>query len=366
MSKQQRPKVVQLTPPGRGAVASLRIEGAGAIDAVQSCFHTRSGRPLISYPIDQIVIGRFGGQSGEEVVARRCGDEAVELHCHGGRAAVALIEESLVSAGCQPVAWRDWILTRCDNPIASAALSALADARTERTAAILLDQYHGALGRAIDEIQQDIDRGDAASARRRIDVLLGRAKLGERLTRPWSVVLAGRPNVGKSSLMNALAGYSRAIVHHAPGTTRDAIAVGTAIDGWPVELCDTAGLRTTGDSVERAGIERAEQRLAQADLVVLVTDRSQPWSAKDDELVTQWRASVLVHNKCDLPPATGDRPAGILTSALEERGIDDLLNTISRQLVPDVPPPGAAVPFSAEQVEMVRSLRLCTRCGPAM
>ena len=225
---------------GRGYTAHRR---AGAIDIVQLHFRAHSGRPLASYTSDQIVVGRFGGEQGEEVVLRRCGDDAVELHCHGGRAAVAMIEETLVSAGCR--AWHGRrIRTQCDDPIAAAALTALADARTERTAAILLDQYHGALGRAMEEIRGDFDRGDAASARRRRDTLLARVKLGEHLTRPWSVVLAGRPNVGKSSLMNAWRANGRAIVHHTPGTTCDAVASSaTAIYGWPVELCDTAGLR---------------------------------------------------------------------------------------------------------------------------
>ena len=167
----------------------------------------------------------------------------------------------------------------------------------------------------MDEIRQDIDRGDASSARQRIEALLAREKLGRHLTRPWSVVLAGRTNVGKSSLMNALAGYGRAIVHPAPGTTRDAVAMATAIDGWPVELCDTAGLRAADDAVERAGIERARERLAQADLVILVADRSVPWSAEDQTLADQWPAAVVVHNKCDLPGVAGP-PAG---GALDQR-----------------------------------------------
>ena len=346
--------VIQLTPPGRGAVATLRIEGPGAVDAVEAWFRARSGQPLTGYPADRIVVGHFGGERGEEVVARRCGDGAVELHCHGGTAAAAMIEESLVSAGCRRVAWRDWTSTRCDDPIAAAALAALAEARTERTAAILLDQYHGALRCAIEEIRQDIDHRDAASARRRIDVLLARETLGQHLIRPWSVVLAGRSNVGKSSLMNSLAGCQRAIVHHAPGTTRDAVAFTTAIDGWPVELCDTAGLRTAGDAVERAGIEVARERLARADLVILVADQSVPWSADDQALCEQWRGAMLVHSKCDLPAAPGERLAGLRTSAIRGEGIDVLLDAIARRLVPDPPPPGAAVPFSGEQVEMLR------------
>ena len=165
-------------------------------------------------------------------------------------------------------------------------------------------------------------------------MLLAREQLGRHLTRPWSVVLAGRINVGKSSLLNALAGYGRAIVHPAPGTTRDAVAVTTAVDGWPVELCDTAGLRATGDAIERAGIERARQRLAQADLVVLVADRSVPWSPEDEGLARQYPAAVLVHNKCDLPASSGHRPGGISTSALRGQGIDALLTAIGRRLAP--------------------------------
>jgi tRNA modification GTPase len=347
-------RVVQLTPPGRGAVATLRVEGSDAVEAVQSQFHARSGRPLAAYAADEIVVGRCGGGSGEEVVVRRCADGAVELHCHGGRTAVARIEQSLVSAGCRHLTWREWTQTRSDDAIAVAALLALAEARTERTAAILLDQYHGALRHAMDEIRLDLDRGHAPSARRQIESLLAREPLGRHLTRPWSVVLAGRINVGKSCLLNALAGYGRAIVHPAPGTTRDAVAVTTAVDGWPVEFCDTAGLRAADDAVERAGIHRARQRLAQAHLVVLVADRSKPWSAEDQALTEQYPAALLVHNKSDLPGPSDHRPQGISTSALRSEGIETLLAIIGRRLVPDPPPLGAPVPFSGEQLEILR------------
>ena len=243
-------QVIQLTPPGRGAIATLPIgarrDRGGAV-AVPRPQRPAAGR----LPPDRLAVGRFGGDRGEEVVVRRRADDAVELHCHGGLAAVAMIEEALVAAGCQSVAWRDWAAGRHADPIARRRLSALADARTQRTAAILLDQYHGALSRAMDEIRQAIDRGRHDAARQQIDALLARADLGRHLVQPWRVVLAGRVNVGKSSLINALAGYGRSIVHPSPGTTRDAVTVTTAIDGWPVELCDTAGLRSGGDAVER-------------------------------------------------------------------------------------------------------------------
>ena len=382
-------QVIQLTPPGRGAVATLRIEGPGAVEVVQAHFHARGGRPLATYPVDRLVVGRFGPDRGEEVVVRCCTAGAVELHCHGGLAAVAAIEESLMTAGCRRLAWPDWAAERETEPFASAALVALADARTERTAAILFDQYCGALSLALGDIRQAIDRGDHDAVQQQIDMLLNRVDLGRHLVQPWRVVLAGRVNVGKSSLINALAGYGRSIVHPTPGTTRDAVTLTTAIDGWPVELCDTAGLRVGSDAVELAGIERARERLAQADLAILVFDRSTTWSAEDQRLVDQCPDALLVHNKCDLP-FTSDarpvgtvpifvsakmglsplalelppvaqksqqaRPAGLSVSALQGRGMAELLDAITRRLVPDPPPPGAAVPFTAEQVEAVKQL----------
>lgn len=346
------PIVVRLTPPGRGAVVTLRVEGPRAVEIVQSLFRSRDGKPLADHPEDRLLVGRF---KAEEVVVRRTGD-AVELHCHGGTAAVEMIEETLAEAGCRPTAWRDWANGRKDNPIKAAARTALADARTERTASILLDQFDGALERAIDEICRTLDSGDAASARRIADSLLARAELGMHLVRPWNVVLAGRSNVGKSSTINALAGYRRAIVHHSPGTTRDAVTLTTAIDGWPVELCDTAGLRRDAAPIEKVGIELAEKRLEQADLRILIFDLGSPWSDEDQSLLERWPEALVVHNKCDLPSADGDRPAGLAISALTGVGIPALLDGISERLVPDPPPPGAAVPFTPEQVETVRRL----------
>jgi tRNA modification GTPase len=392
---QPSPRLIRLTPPGRGAVATLRIEGPGALEAVQSHFRSQSGRPLAAYAADRLVVGHFGHDGGEEIVLRRCGN-AVELHCHGGRAAVAMIEETLIAAGCRSLPWRDWaalldkpavapepvILDKpavapgpispdkpavapspCAPATAAAALIALADARTERTAAILLDQYQGAFDRAMSHIQQAIDRGDRSAARRQVEELSARVALGRHLVTPWRVVLAGRTNVGKSSLVNALAGYDRSIVHATPGTTRDVVTLVTAIDGWPVELCDTAGLGVGGNAVERAGIERAREWLAEADLVILVADGSQTWSKEDETLLDRWPDALLVHNKCDLPPGPGDRPSGLTSSAMRGDGIKDLLATLSKRLVPAPPPAGGAVPFTAAQVEMVRRLETISQDG---
>ena len=347
---QPSPRLIRLTPPGRGAVATLRIEGPAALEMVQRHFRSRSGRPLAACAADRLIVGHFGHEAGEEIVLRRSQD-AVELHCHGGRAALAMIEETLLAAGCQSLPWPTWASEH--GPHAAAALTALADAPTERTAAILLDQYHGAFDRAVGAMRQAIDRGDRRGARRQLDELSARIPLGRHLVTPWHVVLAGRANVGKSSLINALAGYDRSIVHATPGTTRDAVTLVTAIDGWPVELCDTAGLGIGSDAVERAGIQRARERLAAADLIILVADHSQTWSGEDQALADRWPAALLVHNKSDLPPAPGDRPPGLATSAPCGDGIDELLAMVSQRLVPAPPPVGAAVPFTTAQVEML-------------
>ena len=282
-------EIVQLTPPGRGAVATLRIEGPGIFNLLRGLFRPRGRTALELRPVGQIVVGRFGNHPGEVIVACRCGDGSVELHCHGGPMAAETIRAALVTAGARHVAWQEWVAGQHSDPIAAAARLALAEARTERTAAILLDQYHGALRRAMDQIEQALSHHDTAAATAQIETLLARAELGRHLTRSWQVVLAGPENAGKSSLVNALVGYPRAIVHHVPGTTRDVLCTTTAIDGWPIEFCDTAGLveidgssadlghDAARQSLRRAGVERARQQLASADLVVAVFDASRPW-----------------------------------------------------------------------------------------
>jgi tRNA modification GTPase len=175
-------------------------------------------------------------------------------------------------------------------------------------------------------------------------------------SRPWQVVVAGQPNVGKSSLVNAIAGYQRAIVHSTPGTTRDIVSVQTAMDGWPVEISDTAGLRETDEEIERAGLELARQKILTADLVVLVFDNSLPWSMHNQTFVEAYPAGLLVYNKSDLPRAPGPRPSGLELSAMQSAGIDGLCHEIAGRLVPHPPPPGAAVPFETGQIEQIRGL----------
>src|SRR4029079_15424602 len=154
------------------------------------------------------------------------------------------------------------------------------------------------------------------------------------------------PNVGKSTLVNALVGYERAIVFDQPGTTRDLVSAVTALDGWPIELTDTAGLRKSDQALEQEGIVRAKAEMQVADLVLLVFDATQAWSRNDETLVQEWSNALVVYNKCDLLAARADGtdardggPTGLLTSAKTGVNIAELIGRIVMRLVPAAPPP---------------------------
>jgi tRNA modification GTPase len=213
----------------------------------------------------------------------------------------------------------------------------------------LLDQLNGAFARAVEAIL-----ADWPNTRPQLERLAALAPLGRRLNDPPRVVIAGPPNVGKSALLNALAGYQRSIVSPTAGTTRDVVGVELAFDGWPVRVSDTAGLREAGEQIEAAGIELAERELAGADLVVWVLDRSDPDPVFPPH---DFRGRLLsVVNKTDLgcawaEPATAD---GLLrVSAETGSGIPSLVGQIVHRLFPIVPPPGEAVPFTPELCDTV-------------
>jgi tRNA modification GTPase len=264
----------------------------------------------------------------------------------------------LAESGCRTVSWQQWVARHASDPIAAAAHRALADARTLRVAAILLDQAGGALGRELLALCDALDRNDAEDALRRIDILLGRAQVGRHLVEPWRVVLTGPPNVGKSSLVNALAGYPRAIVHPSPGTTRDVVTLNTALDGWPVEIADTAGWWASDDPLQVASMESATRQLAQADLAILVFDSSRPWSESDQRLLARHAHALVVLNKADLPvyPAC-PHPPGWPTSARTGQGVAELAEEIVRRLVGEPPPPGCGIPFASQQIAALRACR---------
>jgi tRNA modification GTPase len=351
-----------LTPLGRGAVAVLAAEGTQATELVERFFRPAGAQPLRNRSCREIVYGRWGEATTEDVIVSRRDERQVEVHCHGGSAAVRRIVDDLVSTGAVEESWRDWTKAQEPNAIRQAARGALAGALTERAAMILLDQYHGALAAALAQIVQCIADPETGRAEELIRQLLNRASLGIHLTQPWRVVIAGPPNVGKSSLINAILGYERAIVFDQPGTTRDVVTSMTALDGWPVELADTAGLSAGIDPLDMAGIERATAQANAADCLLLIFDVSQPWSNEQQNLIERWPTAIVVHNKSDLV-ASAQQRAGQYTSAKTGEGIESLAHAVARRLVPNPPKTGEAVPFTQEQVQALQAAALDLRRG---
>ncbi|HEV3204328.1 MAG TPA: GTPase, partial [Gemmataceae bacterium] len=298
-------------------------------------------------------LGRFGDHSNssfaDEVVLTLCRltpEPQVEVHCHGGREVIAWLQQILEAHGVSFCSWEDFESPVPDNRFKSAAEIALANAPTLRTAGILLDQMNGALAKALALIRAAWQRSDADEAGRLIQELARYTALGRHLISPWRVAILGAPNVGKSSLVNALAGYQRCIVAPTLGTTRDVVTTLSALDGWPVELADTAGMRDRAEALEKQGIDLAKTTGREADLCLWIVDASQQpiWPSQD------WINVRLIINKIDLAPVWNLSQAGeaIRVSAQTGTGIPTLCLNVARWLVPDPPSPGAAVPFTPE------------------
>ncbi|MFQ5731270.1 MAG: GTPase [Planctomycetaceae bacterium] len=357
-----------LTPAGRGAVATVRIRG-GAIPP----FHPVGGRDLSQYAIGRVLFGRWGDGAGdgagEDVVVVRRDLETLDVHCHGGHAAVARILNDLQTAGARIVCGWETAAESLGS-FAAECRNAVSLTRTTRTAGLVLEQSGGLLRRCFEELA-DLAESSPEITSARIDELLRWADFGRHLTNPWRVVVAGRPNVGKSSLVNVLVGFPRAIVFDDAGTTRDVVTVETAFDGWPVELIDTAGLRNTDAALEAAGVERARGAMQAADCRVSVVDVSRPLQDADRELLCEDdRPSVAVANKCDLPAVWDAAGLNVdveplAVSSLTGTSIDSLQAAIVERLVPEVPPPGTAIPLTDRQVSLLREARKTFERGDA-
>jgi tRNA modification GTPase len=284
---------------------------------------------------------------------------AVEVQCHGGAAAVAAVVRALVDAGA---ILGDAEPARVADRLRAQAMEDLALAPTLKVAEILLDQVHGAFRRAVERVIAEVERC-ASPATAGLDALIRASEIGVRLLPGWKVVIAGRPNVGKSRLFNALAGFERSIVNPQPGVTRDVVSFRTAFEGWPVELSDTAGERATADAIEELGIRKSQQERSEADLVLLVLDRSEPLQEIDLALLRSTRSALVVANKSDLPSAwettpTGGRDAKIhAVSAETGAGLLDLIGAVASRLVPDPPAPGAAIPFRPQHLLRLQAAR---------
>ena len=343
-------------------MASIRLHGNCSLlqQTGNLLFQAAHGKPLIEQPLDRITLGRWGADPGEEVVVCRRGQETTEIHCHGGDAAIRRILADLDHAGCQIVSAQQ--LDREQTGLfAAECREALANASTLRTANILLEQCSGILQSAIEVLRGPVSGAQSATGQRlrQIDALLDWADFGRRLTQCSKVVILGRPNVGKSSLLNALVGFTRAIVFDEPGTTRDVVTAATAFEGWPMSLVDTAGIRNTDCQLESAGIALAQQEAAAADCRLIVIDSNQPATSDDSELIAAWPGALVVANKTDLPDVWGDRipVLALRVSSLTRAGIEGLSHRIVESAIPRVPTPGTAIPITERQANLLRRAR---------
>jgi tRNA modification GTPase len=302
--------------------------------------------------------GRLGRELADEVVValkRSTPIPWVEVHCHGGREVIRLLLECFEQHGVKVCTWQQLERLSAGHPLSALATVVLAHASTTRAAAILLDQYQGAFLQAVEATEAALIRENCGEAKRLLDELARHTGVGRHLTAPWKVVVAGAPNVGKSSLVNALAGFSRCVVAPTPGTTRDLVSTSIAVEGWSVELTDTAGLREGTEPLEGQGIDLAHQAAASADLCLWLLDASVPpaWHT----LATN-RLHRLV-NKIDLPAAWNldQAPDALRISARTGGGLDELCHALAQWLVPDPPPPGAAVPFTPALCDRILEAR---------
>jgi tRNA modification GTPase len=326
-------QIACLTAPGKAAIATLAVRGPRAWPITRELFRPRKGKLPETPTPGRHWFGKLGKDHADDAILAVKGD-GVELHCHGGVEVVCMIQELYAARGAIVVPWQQ---------IGESLelLDLLVRAPTTRTAAILLDQWQGAWQRCMQEPSPDV-------LRRLADLI----PLGRHLVEPWRIVIAGAPNVGKSSLMNALAGYARSIVAPTPGTTRDVVGVRLAIDGWPVEMIDTAGIRSSADALERQGIHRAEQAVRDADLRFWLLDGSVKTICPEDRAL--WH---FIINKIDLPAAWDweGEGAALRVSAQTHAGVPELCEWLSKRLVPAPPQPGEAVPCLQEHVKWLEA-----------
>ena len=326
------------TPPGVAAVAIVRISGPAAFAVATACFEPARAGPWHAQQMRRGWVRAPGdGDRIDDALGVRfpsphsyTGEDVVELHVHGGAGVVAAVLAQVLASGArlaQPGEFtrRAFVNGRMDLAQAE-AVADLINAESRLAAKAAAGRLEGAVGKAVREVRSEmlarlveieahVDYPDEVempssdaigafvrSARARVGRLLIGAGSAKALRDGIDCVIAGPPNAGKSSLLNALLATERAIVSDVPGTTRDVIEDRVAVDGVVLRLRDTAGLRRTRDAIEAEGVERARAAVARAELVLLVLDGSRPLG--DDERaaieLTDGSARIVLCNKADL------------------------------------------------------------------
>jgi tRNA modification GTPase len=373
LTRHQEPIVAIATAPGRGAVGIVRVSGRG----LQPVIEAVCGRALKARHATHLPFLDAQGQAIDQGLAIHfpaphsyTGEEVLELQAHGGPVVLQLLLARCLEAGAglglrlaEPGEFtqRAYLNDKLDLAQAE-AVSDLIDASTEAAARSAGRSLSGAFSQQIDALAQrlvtlrmlveatldfpeeEIDFLEKADARGQLDTIaddveavLDRAQQGALLRDGMRVVLAGQPNVGKSSLLNALAGAELAIVTPIAGTTRDKVSQTIQIEGVPVHVTDTAGLRESSDEVERIGVARSWAEIEGADAVLFLHDltrRGAPaYDAAEAEIAARLPASLarngrLLHvfNKADAAEATGlnDTAASVVLSAHTGEGLDAL------------------------------------------
>jgi tRNA modification GTPase len=385
------------TPPGEGGVGLVRISGSEAGRVLKECFVDARGRRRAVFQPRRLYLGFIINQAGErvdQVLAvymprpySYTGEDVVEISGHGGPLVMRELLNVVLSHGVRladpgEFTQRAFLAGKIDLTQAEAVIDLI---RAKSRSALRQAERHleGELSRAIGEVrerllgllaqiavsldypEEDLPElaietmgAEVDAALWRLNELLETSFAGRVLREGLNVVIVGRPNVGKSSLLNRLTGKQRAIVTEVPGTTRDVIDEFFLIDGIPIRLVDTAGIRVTDDPVERIGVNLAEEALQQADLALVILDQSVPLEDEDRQILTLTgaRPRIVVCNKIDLPQAA-DLPTGhemVPVSARTGEGIEVLRQRIANFVLAGKLQPDSLMIVNTRQEQLLR------------